>query len=65
MIQHPAGIDRPAPGHYQGRLTAVLGHRPPPPPAPAQQSTAPPRRVQSRHQHKSRTRQLSLPLAPT
>jgi hypothetical protein len=63
MVQQVAErIDRPAPGHYQGRLRAVLTHHP--------VSTAPPRREpesQAWRQHmvrprRRRTGQLALPL---
>jgi len=60
--QAPAGIDRPAPGHYQVRLRAVLS-RQPLIPAPARlQPYAMMRRPQTSPPRARRNGQLALPL---
>jgi hypothetical protein len=57
-------VDRPEPGHYQGRLSAVLSRLPawiPPPPAPASRTAG---RRWSPGNRSRRSGQLALPLEP-
>jgi hypothetical protein len=57
-------VDRPGPGHYQGRLSAILSSLPawlPPPPAPASRSVE---RRWTAAGSERRSGQLALPLQP-
>jgi hypothetical protein len=59
-------VDRPAPGHYQGRLSAILSSLPawlppPPPPAPASHTVE---RSWTAARSERRSGQLALPLQP-
>jgi hypothetical protein len=55
-------IDRPAPGHYQGRLGAVLSRHPLSTAPLRVESHARARRLQRSRPSKRRTGQLALPL---
>ncbi|HEX4579415.1 MAG TPA: hypothetical protein VH498_05380 [Candidatus Dormibacteraeota bacterium] len=59
-----ASVDRPAPGHYQVRLSAILSSLPawlPPPPAPASRTAE---RRWTATGSARRSGQLALPLQP-
>ncbi len=61
-------IERPVPGHYQGRLTAVLSSLPAgelPPPSLQRDSHTSARRVVIRPQRRRRDGQLALPMEST
>jgi hypothetical protein len=63
MIQQAAArIDRPAPGHYQVRLSAVLSRQPVSPAPALLEPRAMARRQQRSPVSRRRTRQLALAL---
>ncbi|HWF57124.1 MAG TPA: hypothetical protein VG520_02090 [Candidatus Dormibacteraeota bacterium] len=63
MVQQVAdGIDRPAPGHYQGRLRAVLIHHPVTTVPPRREPDSAARRQRQAPPRRWRSGQLALPL---